>query len=373
MTTIAFCLLTFRPNHPSGIERSIAALITGLCQLGHTALVITGGSADPDDGAEPDLIGLESVKLPRPALNSDVVAALADPEPVVAEVGDILVRHRVDVACWADTLWGLGYLDPAPPGVRTALMVHKIRPASDERWHCGLAAADVVCAASDYLIAEGAAAGWETSGWAVVPNALLTVPPPVTSGRREQLRRAGPVRIVSRVEPAKGLAELLEAMPPDWDRPIELVLAEADFEFWAGMQRDVIAACRTQAARRPEQIRILPALGWREVPPFLAGAAATIISSTEPETFCHTAAEALSVGTPVIGFDHGNVPAMAGPAGRAVPLADGAAALWETLRELLADHAAYHAASRAAPGRTTAFTPATAAAALLAATTPARV
>jgi len=26
MTVVAFCLLTYRPDHPSGIERSIAAL-----------------------------------------------------------------------------------------------------------------------------------------------------------------------------------------------------------------------------------------------------------------------------------------------------------------------------------------------------------
>ena len=65
---------------------------------------------------------------------------------------------------------------------------------------------------------------------------------------------------MSRVEPAKGLAEFLEAMPADWERPVELVLAEADFEFWPGMQRDVINACRTVAQRRPEVVRVLPAM-----------------------------------------------------------------------------------------------------------------
>ncbi|MGH3903682.1 MAG: glycosyltransferase [Pseudonocardiaceae bacterium] len=94
----------------------------------------------------------------------------------------------------------------------------------------------------------------------------------------------------------------------------------------------------------------------RDVPPYLGGAAATVISSTEPETFCHTAAEALSAGTPVVTFELGNVPRMAGPAGCAVPLEAGAAGLWAALDGLLDDPDAYHAASRAAPARVAAST-----------------
>src|SRR5262249_2783979 len=82
------------------------------------------------------------------------------------------------------------------------------------------------------------------------------------------------------------------------------------------MQQQVIKDCRAEAARRCDVVRMLPALAWREVQPFFAGAAATVISSTEPETFCHTAAEALSVGTPVVAFDIGNVPVLFGPAAR---------------------------------------------------------
>jgi iron(II)-dependent oxidoreductase len=246
-------------------------------------------------------------------------------------------------------------------------MVHKVRPTGEERWQRALAAADVVCPASTYLAEEAAHAGLEISRWATVPNALLVDPAPVASGAREELRRAGRVRIASRVEPAKGLAELLQAIPPGWEWPVELVLAEADFEFWTGMQREVIDACTKAAATRPDIVRLLPALPWQEVPSFLAEAAATIISSTEPETFCHTAAEALSVGTPVISFDLGNVPRMAGPAGRTVPLDHGASSLWEALAELLGSREGYHAAAQAAPGRVDGFRPEHAAATLIAA------
>ncbi len=366
MTTVAFCLLTYRPDHPSGIERSIAALVAGCRQVGATPLVLAAGPATGADAAEPGLIRLASLRLSRPARNEDLVEALADPGPVVAEVTGILADHRVDVACWADTLWGLGYLNPAPPGVRTALMAHKIR--SDQRWFQALAAVDVVCPASGYLAEQAVSAGLDTTGWRTVPNALLDLAGPVAPARRDRLRTCGPVRIVSRAEPEKGLPELLRALPPGWTRPVELVLATADFEFWPGMQQQVLDRCRAAASLRPDVVRILPALGWRDVQPFFAGSAATVISSTEPETFCHTAAEALSMGTPVIAFDIGNVPALCGPAGRMVRLSDGARALWTALDALLSDHDRYHAASQAGPARVAEHSPAAAASALLAAT-----
>lgn len=368
--TVAFCLLSYRPDHPSGIERSLAALIEGLRQLGHTPLVLAAGPAQDGDEAEPGLIRLESVRLPRPATNQDVLEALADPAAVVCEVRQVLQRRNVHVACWADTLWGLGYLGAAPPGMRTALMVHKIRPDSDARWHQALAATDVVCPASDYLMDQGASAGWDTSTWHVVPNALLMFPPVAPARERQRLRSEGPIRIVSRLDPEKALAELLEALPEGWRRPIELVLAEADFEFWPGMQEEIMRACRQAAARRPDVVTLRPALPWRQVPSYLGGAAATIISSTEPETFCFTAAEALSAGTPVVGFDIGNVPLLAGGAGRCVPVEQGSTALWAAVEELLGDADGYLRASQAAYDRVAHYTPQAAAGTLLAAVLP---
>ncbi|MBL7499287.1 glycosyltransferase family 4 protein [Frankia sp. CNm7] len=369
MTAVAFCLLTYRPNHPSGIERSIAALTAGLRSLGHSVVVIAGGPAEPGDEAEPGLIRLESVRLPRPALNADVLAALAEPGPVVAEVSRVLGERRIEVVCWGAPVWGLGYLNPAPRGVRTALMMHnKIRPGSAETWRTAMAAADVVLPASPYLVDAAVQDGWDTSAWRVVPNGVLTLPQPPDREQRERLRQSGPLRVVSRVAPVKGQAPFLAAMPRRWDRRVEIVLAEADFEFEVGEQAAALAACRKQAARRPDVVQLLPALGWWEVPSFFAGAAATVISSLEPETFSHTAAEALSAGTPVITFGHGYVPTLIGPAGRVVSLRSGFPAVWDALDDLLANAEEYHAASRSAPARLAAHTPEKAAEAFLAAT-----
>jgi hypothetical protein len=43
MSTIGFCLLTYRPDHPSGIERSVAALVEGVRRLGHSPLILAAG------------------------------------------------------------------------------------------------------------------------------------------------------------------------------------------------------------------------------------------------------------------------------------------------------------------------------------------
>lgn len=64
MTVVVFCLLTYRPDHPSGIERSIAALAAGLRGLGHTVAIIAAGPAEPTDAVESGLVRLTSVRLP---------------------------------------------------------------------------------------------------------------------------------------------------------------------------------------------------------------------------------------------------------------------------------------------------------------------
>ena len=149
---------------------------------------------------------------------------------------------------------------------------------------------------------------------------------------------------------------------------MEFVLAEADFEFERGETTRALADCQAQQSRRPDVVRLLPALPWRQAPSFLAGAALTPLTTMEPETFSFVAAESLSAGTPVAAFGLGYVPDLAGPAGTIVPFEDGMPALWDAVTSLLADHDAYHAAARAAPGRLAGHQPEDAAAAFLSAT-----
>ncbi|MFY1633633.1 glycosyltransferase family 4 protein [Solwaraspora sp. WMMB335] len=364
--TVGIVLLSYAENAPAGLERSLASLRQGLRELGHRAVIVT--TAGNIAGDDPDLLPLTSVTVPVPATEEELLAALADPKPACTELTGLLARERVDIVCWADASWGMGYLAPVPPGVRSALRVAVMRTdplfrqALDRR-------PDAVLTPSPYMIAEAAAAGYDTTAWHQVPNALLTGGQPPDHERREQLRRTGPVRIVTRAEPHKGILELIQAVPAGLGRSVEIVLAAAGFEYWPGMQDAVLAQCREAAGHAPADVRILPPLPWQEVTDFFACAALTIISTTSPESWCNAAAEALSAGTPVVGYDFGHVPVLAGPAGVMVtpaPSGEPATTLWSAATGLLNDPIAYHAASRQAPAQVAGHTPYASAQAFLA-------
>ncbi len=257
--------------------------------------------------------------------------------------------------CWVDATWGLGFLAPHP-GIATALMMRVLR--TDTYLHQALAhQPDRVLTNSEFLIREATNAGLDTRGWRAVPNALLTPGTPPSATAREHLRTSGPVRIVARAEPHKGIAELITACPHTFERDVEIVLATAGFEYWPGMQQQVIADCQSRARAHP-RVRLVADLPWRAVQPFLAGAACTVIASTSPETFCNTALEALSVATPVVTFDLGHVPTLIGNAGAVVPPSAGAAGLWQAVTELLADTEGYQRASQTAIQRAAKHDPA---------------
>src|SRR5262249_57566602 len=102
-------------------------------------------------------------RLPPPAVEADLTAALADPRPVEHEVRDILTAHSADVVCWVDTSWGLGYLAPAPARVRTALMVRVLR--RDALFARALARKpDVVLTNSRFMFDHAAEAGSHARG-----------------------------------------------------------------------------------------------------------------------------------------------------------------------------------------------------------------
>ncbi|MFE0023383.1 glycosyltransferase [Amycolatopsis sp. NPDC059021] len=349
---VVFVLLTYAPDAPAGIERSIAALVHGLRATGHPAYVLTAGPPTDRDGTE--ILRLPHLTLPTPATEDDLLAALDRAPTVADDVRHLLSTVDADVVCWVDATWGLGFLAPHP-GIPTALMVRVLR--TDTYLHQALAhCPDRVLTNSEFLITKATAAGLDTTGWQAVPNALLAPGSAPGSAAREQLRTRGPVRIVARAEPHKGIAELIDACPHALDRDVDIVLATAGFEYWPGMQHHVVADCRRRAAAHP-RVRLVPDLPWRAVQPFLAEAACTVIASTSPETFCNTALEALSVGTPVITFDLGHVPTLIGDAGTVVPTAAGAAGLWHAVNDLLAEPSGYHRASRKATGRASAHNP----------------
>lgn len=140
-------------------------------------------------------------------------------------------------------------------------------------------------------------------------------------------------------------------------RPIEAALAEASFEYYPGMHADLWRSYRAAAGASPA-VRIVPPRQWVQVRPFLAEAAVVVVPSLA-ESFGLVALEALSVGTPVIAYAVGNLPALVGGAGVIVPTVDGPLGLWSAADLLLADTDAYHAAAAEGPPRAAPFTPTT--------------
>ncbi|MEW9518135.1 hypothetical protein [Streptomyces tubercidicus] len=122
---VVLVLLTYNPDEPAGIERSVASLAEGLRTLGHPTCIVAAGPSTAADGS--DLLRLTSLTLPRPAVEEDLPKLIADPAPVEQEVRQLLTDRAVELVCWVDAVWGLGYLAPAPASVQTALMVHVLR------------------------------------------------------------------------------------------------------------------------------------------------------------------------------------------------------------------------------------------------------
>jgi glycosyltransferase involved in cell wall biosynthesis len=342
--TVAFVLVSYRPDEPAGIERSVAATTAGLRALGHRALILT---AAPQPCPDPDVIRLTQLQVTFPCHDQALRQAIrATSTSLAREISAILHRHQADVVTYTDALWGLGRLagqvsHPAVPVLAVHVTGHRadLAPAIKH--------ARRVIAPSPAVLAEASRCGYDTASWAVVPNPLLVDPADIAvagPAQREHLRLHGPVRAVARLGPEKGVTSLLQATPPS-ARTLQLVLAQASFEASSGSQHALLARCQDLAKRAGAELR--PALPWAAVPEFLAGAALTIIPSRR-ETFGCLALESLSAGTPVAAYATGNLPALIGPAGILVPPAAGPKGLWRAASQLLADPVTYRQACGAA-------------------------
>ncbi|MGH3718018.1 MAG: glycosyltransferase family 4 protein [Pseudonocardiaceae bacterium] len=352
---IGLVFAPYRLDEPAGIERSIAALADGLEALGQDVSIIAAGPTRRPDDAR--VVRLHSLQLPPLLHPAAFDIALAGASGLAAELDAIAHQRRFDIVCWMDALWGLGLLG-RPDVPRTGLMVH-VLTGCEPRIRAALRQhPDVILVPSETVIEQAVERGFAAGRWRVVPNALLLAGSPVTApprDAREVLRREGPVRVLARFAPDKGVVPLLEQIPVGWQRPIEMALAEAGFEYYPGMYADLWRAYRATAGASPA-VRILPPRRWAQVHPFLAEAAVVIVPSLA-ESFGLVALEALSVGTPVIAYAVGNLPTLVRGAGVLVPAVDGPIGLWLAAARLLADTDAYHAAAVEGPRRAAPFTP----------------
>ncbi|MGH3157337.1 MAG: glycosyltransferase family 4 protein [Streptosporangiaceae bacterium] len=343
---MAFALVSYQPDEPAGMERAVAALAVGLRTAGHRAVVLTAAA---QDHPSPDIIELRALPVCLPCDDVTLRAIITAHRAALAlELNGALEDCRADVIVYVDALWGLGSIaaDISHPA-RRVLAAHVLGHPTDLA--PALRAARCVIAPSEVVLTQARNRGYDTAGWRIVPNPLLIDPDEVERAdpqEREQLRRDGPVRIVARLGPEKGVTSLLRTAAPG-ARPVQVVLASAGFEANAGSQQTLLAECRVLAGTAGAVL--YPPLAWRDVPTFLAGAAVTLIPSAA-ETFGNLALESLSAGTPVVAFAVGNLPALIGTpgAGVIVPVAWGTRGLWQAAQDLLADRVRYRQACGAA-------------------------
>jgi len=225
-----------------------------------------------------------------------------------------------------------------------------VRARGDEAGYAQTAAPSAV------VLRHATARGYDTTGWRVVPNALLVAKRPPSPVRRRWLREDGPIRVLARLGPEKGVEELLAAaVGSRFTQQVEVTLYAARFEAVPGSQQRLLDACRVLANR--SGAAILPGLSWNQVPGWLAGSAAVIVPSLT-ETFGLVALEAMAAAAPVIAFDIDNLPALIGDGGSIVPREHGHLGLWRAAGELLADPVRYEQTSRAGYYRARNYRPA---------------
>ncbi|GAA1291501.1 glycosyltransferase family 4 protein [Saccharothrix xinjiangensis] len=361
--TVAFVLASYTRDAPAGMERATAALARGLRRHGHRALVITAIEADATDGGvDEDLVSLGSIEIAFPAADDELREAISthgQDDVIASDLRALYRHHGVDIAVYVDALWGLGRLAPACDGVRTVLAMHVV--GHDQDLTPALERADVVLAPSTTVLDQAHDRGYDSTCWRIVRNALLDDHAPPDDRHREALRQGGPVRVLARLGPEKNIRALLDAGRLV-DRGIEVVLAEAGFEHITGAQAAEYRHCAYSAAHLLMGGIREGGLPWNQVPPWLAEAAVVIVPSTE-ETFGLVALEAMSVGTPVVAFDVGNLPNLigsrTGAGGIVVPRAHGESGLWGAAEALLDDPVRYSALSRAAYYRSRDYLPTT--------------
>ncbi|MGH8901681.1 MAG: glycosyltransferase family 4 protein [Egibacteraceae bacterium] len=350
---IAFVLLSYQRDAPAGMERAVAGLLDGLVALGHHAVVL---SAAPQAASDRDVVPIRSLAVGFPSDDGRLRAAIQQASGLEDEVDAILHDRAIDIVCYVDALWGIGRLLTRGP-FRAVLTVHVVGHRIDLDAALGRRP-DVVLAPAKRVLEQAAGRGYDTFGWKVVPNSLLDPRVPVPApGVREALRRAGPIRVIARLGPEKGILPLLATVPPILGRTVEVALALAAFEADAGGQRRLLEDCQTAVAA-DSKIRLRPGLPWDGATEFLASAGIAVVPS-RAETFGLVALEAMSVGTPVVAFSVGNLPDLVGDAGTLVPLAQGATGLWAAAQNLLADPLRYRAACQAGLARAEFYRPAT--------------
>ena len=332
---VGFVAVSWRPDAPAGIERSVAIAATGLSRLGHRPLIITAHPQAPATYKGMPIHTLTALPYQEPTSDQTLRAAIdANTVALRSELARLASTWHLDALIYLDGLWGAGRAAVKIDGLVSVLAVHVVGHRQDLA--AALDLADTVIAPSSEVLRQAADAGYDTTTWQVVPNGHDSPAPPAPH-KRQLLRTTAPIRVLSRLGANKGILELLEGLrrqPPQ--RRMDVRLGFAGFEETTGSQHHLLSRCRQLAG--PNVHVDGWGLGWDEVAAWLASASVVIVPS-QAETFGLVALESMAVGTPVVANSIGNLPHLIGDAG--ILTTTGPGGLIQSAHHLLADETTY--------------------------------
>src|ERR1700733_7758748 len=103
--TVAFVLVSYRPDEPAGMERAVAAMSAGLRGLGHRVLILTAAAQPHPDAT---IVPLRELPVLFPCDDSTLRnASQARQAAIARDVDATLDGHQADVGVYGDALWGL--------------------------------------------------------------------------------------------------------------------------------------------------------------------------------------------------------------------------------------------------------------------------
>ncbi len=294
-----------------GVERGTVEVAGALVERGHRAVVVSAGGRMT---AELDALGAEHVTLPVHAKSPMTLRAVRPLRTLLRDLDADILHARSRVPAWVSYLAWRGMPRGARPHFVTS--VHGLY--SVNRWSAIMTRGEVVeavsCAARDYILAN----------YPRVPESRIRVihrgvdpadfPHGFTPSGEwlERWRREFPaiegrrlITMIGRITRLKGHAEFvgLVARLRDAGTPIHGVIVGGEDPRRAGYARELRELIRSKQLEHH-----ITFTGHRDDAREIAAISDVVLSlSTTPESFGRSVLEALRLGTPVLGWDHGGV------------------------------------------------------------------
>ncbi|NNL99795.1 MAG: glycosyltransferase [Gammaproteobacteria bacterium] len=292
-----------------GVERGSIEVARALVAAGHRAIVVSAGGRMTEELAT---TGAEHITLPIGRKHPAVLATLPRLRRLLLERDVDIVHLRSRLPAWIGRM--AAGLAPAAQRPRLVTTVHG--PYTVNRYAHAMLCGDRIIAISEFI------RGYITTNYPFVDPARIVVIP----------RGVSRVEYPSDYAPPAGWRDGFDAEFPELAGRRWVVLP-ARLTHWKGQQDFIEVFARIASAhddvvgvlvgghdpeRSAYRDQLLAALAERDLrqrvvltghrndlKDILASAELAVSFTREPEAFGRTTIEALSVGTPVIGYDHG--------------------------------------------------------------------